>query len=83
MIEVTCDPSREVCFQRDCSNPDNCPPDGFSDFKRYSLHASDFKMCLGEDCKNACETGIIKCQPVQCAPSPDDGESCSTIENQS
>ena len=78
IVEVACDPSKEECFQRDCTNPDDCPPNGLSDFKRYSLKASDFQQCVKEDCTNVCETGAIKCEPVQCAEDPEVGESCST-----
>jgi hypothetical protein len=81
IVEVACDPLKETCFQRDCSNPDDCPPNGLSNFKRYSLNAGDFKMCANEDCANVCETGIIKCEPVKCVENAEVGESCSTLEN--
>ncbi len=80
IVEVACDTSKETCFQRDCSNPEDCPPNGLSDFKRYSLNAGDFKMCENEDCANACETGIIKCKPVECVENLEAGESCSFLE---
>src|SRR3989339_642281 len=79
IVEVACDTAKGVCFQRDCSNPDNCPPNGLSDFKRYSLNARDFKMCENEDCAIACETGIIKCEPIECAKDLTTGESCNTL----
>lgn len=80
IVESPCDVSEEVCFQRDCSNPDDCPPNELSDFKRYGLNASDFKMCENEDCTNACESGDIKCEPVECTEDLDVGESCSLLE---
>lgn len=64
IVEVPCDVLKEQCFQRDCSNPDDCPPNGLSDFKRYSLGAGDFKLCENEDCTKVCESGTIKCEPV-------------------
>lgn len=76
LVEVACDPTQETCFQRDCSDPDNCPPNGLSDFKRYSLNAADFRMCDNEDCKNVCENGIIKCEQVECSADLETGESC-------
>jgi len=79
VVEVTCDASKETCFQRDCSNPDDCPPNELFNFKRYSLKASDFKMCENEDCANVCESGVIKCEPVECTENLDVGESCSTV----
>ncbi len=80
IVEVSCDPAKETCFQRDCTNPDDCPPNGLSDFKRYSLNAGDFSKCENENCSIACETGIIKCKPIQCTEDLDVGESCSTLK---
>ncbi|OGI94686.1 hypothetical protein A3A03_00135 [Candidatus Nomurabacteria bacterium RIFCSPLOWO2_01_FULL_40_18] len=79
IVEVACDPSQETCFQRDCSNPDDCPPNGLSDFKRYSLNAGNFQMCENEDCENACETETIQCEPVECTEDLTVGESCSNF----
>ncbi|MFA6258045.1 MAG: hypothetical protein WC671_03525 [Candidatus Paceibacterota bacterium] len=80
IVEVACDPLKETCFQRDCSNPDDCPPNGLSDFKRFSLNAGDFKVCENEDCASVCETGTIKCEPIECAEDETLGESCSLLE---
>ncbi len=80
IVEVSCNPEKETCFQRDCSNPDDCPPNGLSDFKRYSLNAGDFNKCENEDCTNACENKIIKCEPIECTEDEILGESCSVIE---
>ena len=66
LVETTCDKNIEQCFERDCTNPDDCPPNGFTAFKRYSIKASDFKYCANEDCKDACESGQIKCTQVTC-----------------
>ncbi len=79
VVEVACDTNKEVCFQRDCTNPDNCPPNELSNFKRYSLKAGDFNKCENEDCTNACETGTIKCEPIECVEDFVAGESCSTL----
>lgn len=77
IVEVPCDVLKEQCFQRDCSNPDDCPPNGLSSFKRYNLRAMDFKMCENEDCAKACESGTIKCEPVECVEDLETGETCS------
>ena len=79
IVEIPCDTTKEQCFQRDCTNPDDCPPNGLSDFKRYSLKASDFKYCKNEDCTSVCENGEIKCEQITCTEDPEVGESCSTI----
>lgn len=80
IVEVACDPTKETCIQRDCSNPEDCPPNGLSNFKRYSLNARDFEMCENEDCENACETGSIQCEPIECEEDPIYGESCGFID---
>ena len=79
IVESACDPSREECFQRDCSNPDDCPPNQLSTFKRYSLKANNFKSCQNEDCTIACETGQIKCEKIKCKGDVDVGESCTSL----
>jgi hypothetical protein len=81
IVEFPCNTSKEICFQRDCTNPDDCPPNELSDFKRYSLNARDFYKCENENCTNACETGTIKCEPVTCVENLDAGESCSSTVN--
>lgn len=80
VVEVACDTSKETCFQRDCTNPDDCPPNGLGDFKRYYLNAADFEMCENEDCAVACETGAIECELAECEEVPEYGESCSVLE---
>ncbi len=80
IVEVTCDKTKETCFERDCSNPDDCPPNGLSDFKRYSLKASDFDKCKNEDCASVCASGEIKCTAVKCEPDTETGESCVSPE---
>ena len=79
IVETSCDPSQEQCFIRDCTNPDDCPPNGLSSFKRYSLKANNFKYCLNEDCKIVCESGQIKCEAIPCVDDPEIGESCSSL----
>jgi hypothetical protein len=76
IIESPCDTTKEECFVRDCTNPDDCPPNGLSEFKRFSLKASDFKYCPNEDCTEVCETGQIKCEQIKCTEDPAMGESC-------
>jgi len=78
IIEVSCNPIEETCFQRDCSDPNNCPPNGFSLFKRYSLRASDFQLCENEYCASACANGIIKCEQIECEENEILGEFCTS-----
>lgn len=82
IIEVSCDSGKEQCFNRSCAVEGDCPPNNLSVFKRYSLKASDFKYCENEDCKVACESGQIKCEPVPCENDIGLEESCiSNVQN--
>ena len=81
IVETPCDATKEECFQRDCTNPDDCPPNGLSSFKRYSLNANDFAKCENEDCTKACESGAIKCEQIKCAVDTETGESCLSPES--
>jgi len=76
IVETSCDSTKEECFSRDCTNPDNCPPNQLSTFKRYTLKASDFQYCENEDCKIACESGSIKCERISCVIDEGLGEIC-------
>ena len=76
VMEEPCDLNQEECFIRDCSNPDNCPPNGLSEFKRYYISAKDFKHCYKEDCLSACQNKQIKCRAIKCIPSEEMGERC-------
>ncbi|MFA6392498.1 MAG: hypothetical protein WCW54_00210 [Candidatus Paceibacterota bacterium] len=69
IVETKCNPETETCFYRDCTNPDDCPPNGFSYYNTYTLKASNFKMCENEDCLLACTTGAIKCKKTKCTES--------------
>lgn len=79
VVEVACDPTVEICYQRDCTNADDCPPNQLSNFKRYSLSADDFDMCDYENCALACVDGRINCTPIECTEDIEVGESCSTL----
>ncbi|MEJ0001922.1 MAG: hypothetical protein WDN09_01940 [bacterium] len=77
IVETSCDPLTETCFQRDCTNPDDCPPNGLSDFNRYSVSAKDYASCADEDCTSACASGEIQCEQIECTEDLTVGESCS------
>ena len=70
IIETKCIPELETCFHRDCTNPDNCPPNGLSYYNTYTLRANDFKFCgVNEDCLLSCTSGSINCTKTQCTES--------------
>ncbi|MBI2631358.1 hypothetical protein HYW73_04100 [Candidatus Nomurabacteria bacterium] len=77
IVESPCDTTKEICFQRDCSEEGSCPPNNLSTFKRYGVRAGDFKNCTYEDCTIACENGFIDCTPLPCEENIDIGETCS------
>ena len=70
IVETQCNPETETCFYRDCTNPDDCPPNGFTHYNTYTLKASDFKLCgANEDCLASCTTGAISCVKTECTES--------------
>lgn len=64
VVEVPCDPKREVCLYRDCST-DECPPNQLSDYTRLRINARDFEMCQSESCYIECQTQKITCEPEE------------------
>ena len=82
IIETKCNPETETCFYRNCTNPDNCPPNKFSYYNTYIVRARDFKACgMSEDCLNACTTGSIPCLKTKCTKSDTTEEICTTPSN--
>lgn len=79
IVETACDTTVEQCIIRDCTNPDDCPPNGLQEFKRYTLNANDFKYCTNEDCKLACESNQIQCEIIPCEENEEYGETCSEL----
>lgn len=77
IVETSCDNTKETCFVRDCTNPDDCPPNQLASFKRYSLKAADYSKCHKEDCSIVCSEGVIECEPIECKEDLEAGESCT------
>jgi hypothetical protein len=70
IVETQCDPETETCFYRDCeSNPDECPLNNLSYYNIYSIKASDYDVCVNEDCTTACSSGLIYCNKTECTDS--------------
>jgi hypothetical protein len=74
LIESPCDPASEICFERDCTNPDDCPPNGLAVYKQYYVKAYDFPKCSDNSCLRECTEGIIACHDIPC--DQDGGDSC-------
>jgi len=72
LVEAACDPKVEVCYSRDCTNLDDCPPNGFSIYKEYYVKAYDFEKCSDNSCARECAEGSIKCTPIPCGNSEED-----------
>ena len=66
LVEGTCDPRESVCYSRDCSNADDCPPNGFSTYKVYSLPATHFSSCSDNACTNLCNDTDPMCVEIPC-----------------
>ena len=72
LIEAECDPLKEICYSRDCTNPDDCPPNGLSVYKEFYVKAFDFEKCTNNSCHKECVSGLIKCTPIPCGDSDED-----------
>jgi len=81
IVETKCNPETETCFYRDCTNPNDCPPNNFSYYNTYTLKASDYKICSNEDCLEACTTGSIKCIKIECTESDLTDDICTKPTN--
>jgi hypothetical protein len=66
IVEGTCDPGLEKCFQRECAELDECPSEELSYYKSYKVSASDFANCTNNSCKAECESGVFACIPILC-----------------
>lgn len=75
IVEAPCDPTKSTCFIRDCSNPDDCPPNGLSVYRQFNVKASDFGKCANNSCLNECLTGKIACAEIKCSESS--GDTCA------
>ena len=71
-IEVSCDPTTEICFHRDCET-DECPPNNLSDYRQFTLSGSVFSEC-GEidNCSNRCKADKGSCIEIVCGESEND-----------
>lgn len=77
LVEANCNPENELCFVRDCTNSDECPPNGLSNYKEYYVKAFDFPKCSDNSCENECESGLIVCTRKICGSSAED--LCSSL----
>lgn len=74
LVEAPCEPANETCHTRDCST-EECPPNGLSDYKIFTVKAYDFAKCKKNSCKEECEKELIYCTPILCVES--EGDSCT------
>lgn len=63
VVETSCNPETEDCERRNC-DLEECPPNGFENFKTYEIPATEFKNCENEDCADFCRNSDI-CTPVE------------------
>ncbi len=72
VIETPCDPSVDTCFTRDCTIVDECPPNGYSNYKQFYVNAADFAKCTTNSCEKECSEKLIECTPIPCGELEDD-----------
>lgn len=75
-VEASCDPSKHVCFSRDCSAGE-CPPNELAQYRVFYVSAKDFQECADNSCLSECETGSINCEEYVC--NSDEGYECTSI----
>ena len=80
-VEAPCDSTQEICFVRDCSNPDDCPPNGLSEYTIFKIKAADFNQCADGTCKKECAFNSISCERIVCGDAPEDECTQSTVES--
>lgn len=66
IVEASCDSVTQSCYQRDCSNPDDCPPNGLSVYRVFELPSSEFKNCSDNSCANICPSELYQCTEIAC-----------------
>ncbi len=74
LIEASCDPSIETCFQRSCENGE-CPPNNYEHYRSYSLKGYLFESCQLDNCESFCKN-TNSCIENVCEP--EKGDSCSS-----
>ncbi len=78
IVEAECDPTSENCFHRDCSNAEDCPPNGLENYRLFEVPASDFPKCMDSSCARECSKKSISCQEIDCGETESD--ECSVPE---
>ncbi len=83
IVEAECNPSSENCFYRDCSNEDDCPPNGLENYRVFEVLAPDFPKCSDNSCVSECVTGEVSCREIMCGDLEEDecGSSEVSIPN--
>ena len=67
VVEQSCNPAAEQCFFRDCEkNPDSCPPNGLSHYKKAYVKAANFPRCSDNSCQAECDAKQFTCKPIAC-----------------
>lgn len=66
-IEIPCDPIVELCYERDCSIEDECPPNELSNYRLFEMSGSDFSQCDERDsCEDVCKNSNSTCIEIVC-----------------
>lgn len=76
LVEAPCDQTTQTCYIRDCSNPDDCPLNGLTEYTKYSITAKYFKLCSDNSCQNICGQQNDTCKEVICGG--DSSDTCTS-----
>lgn len=71
LVEASCNPTLALCYVRDCET-DECPPNGLSEYRVFSVAAKDFAKCADETCLFECSNSIIACEEIACGSTKED-----------
>jgi len=67
LVETSCDSTLTSCYVRDCET-EECPPNGLSEYRVFSVAAKDFSKCTDDPCLFECSNNVISCTEIVCDP---------------
>ena len=64
LVEAPCNQQTMECYVRDCDE-EECPPNGLSEYRLFSVPADVFRSCTDNSCWNVCAAGS-SCEEILC-----------------
>jgi hypothetical protein len=65
LVESSCNAQISECYVRDCDE-EECPPNGLSAYRLFSVPAAQFGACNDNSCANVCSDGL-SCEEILCS----------------